>query len=62
MKFILYEDKIVVGERGTKLTFLVAGIYDVVRLFDYDRVMVATNHGRPRQVTLVRIKDGEFTR
>lgn len=62
MRFILNKDRMITGERGIKFTFLEAGVYDVVRLFDGSRIMVATNHGRPRQLTIVKLRDGKLIR
>lgn len=58
--FTLRIDKQYMGEKGVA-TFLEAGTYDVVRLFDQERVLVASNLGKPRQVTLLRLKDGQLS-
>lgn len=60
MRFTLHRDKMVTGIGGIKNTFLEAGTYDVVRLFDGRRIMVATNNARPRQVTILGLKDGKL--
>lgn len=60
MKFRLFRDKMVSGQGERSVTFLEAGTYEVVRLFDGRRIMVTTNYDRPRQVTIVKISDGEL--
>lgn len=60
MKFMLHQDKLVIGERNTLLTFLDSGTYEIVRMFDKDRVLVNTNYSTPRQLTVLNLKDGEI--
>lgn len=67
MKFILLKDKRVNGnyKTGGKQTFVEAGTYPVVRIFDKDWVIVqlnySTSYPMKRQITLLRIKKGKLT-
>lgn len=62
MKFVLQKR---VTDRISDITWIEQGVYPVVRYFDSDRVMIdigANPVGRKRLLTIVKLKDGYFTR
>jgi len=63
MIFKLFKDKIIkadLGDRVVDKTFVEAGDYRIIRVFDKDRVLVQLNYSKPPQITLLRIDDGEI--
>lgn len=65
MKFILYEDKEVpyyrYGGGTNKVTWVEAGMYPIIRMFDSERVLVNLTPNIDRQqLTILSIKDGEI--
>lgn len=61
MKFLVYKD--IMTRRGNPVTWVEAGKYDVVRVFDSNRVLIElyTPLNKERQLTLVRMHEGRLS-
>lgn len=56
MRFILYEDKIVKNAEQQLVTWVEAGEYEIVRLFDNNRIVIKVGS----KITLAQLNDGEI--
>lgn len=59
MKFIIPQD--ILAKSGKPITWIEAGIYDVVRLFGEGRVLIELGGISKRQIAIVKLDEGTLT-
>lgn len=60
MIFRLRHNKVATNEKGYFQVFVPAGDYEVLRLFDKDRIIIKVSQSNRKQITLVKLEDGRL--